>query len=470
MKKIGYIIKELPGDIETPISALLKLRKLNPIFLLESSARVEELGRYSFIGFYPWFEVEARGKLLRLRIEDSEEEFVTSNPIPLVEEALEKISTEQVNLPYSGGPAGFFSYDFVRYIEDIPDLKKDIFNLPYFHLRAPSVYLIFDHLYHTLKVVGVIPPSGRTGEIRKRLDRVTTALTSSKIPHSGNHHTTSSPRSSMTKEAFISAVEKAKKYIERGDIFQVVLSQRLSVQTTMDYIEIYRKLRRINPSPYLFLLNYGNYQLIGSSPEVHVKKAGDKALIRPIAGTRPRGSNPVEDRMLEEELINDPKERAEHVMLVDLARNDLGKVSRAGSVKLIDPFRVEYYSHVMHIVTDVVSTLKPGITPLMLLTSTFPAGTVSGAPKIRAMEIIEELEPDKRGPYAGAIGYVDFNGNLDTCITIRTILKIGETAYIQAGAGIVYDSVPEKEYLETLNKAKALLSALREEEDVSDNR
>ncbi len=469
MEKINYILEELPGDLETPISALIKLRQLNPIFLLESSARVEELGRYSFLGLYPWLKITSRGKLTKILIGDNEEEFVTSNPIPIIEETLAKFYSE-ANLPYLGGPAGYFSYDFVKYIEELPATKPDPFNLPYIYLQAPSVFLIFDHLFHKLTVVGVVPPSSEGArEVQKRINKVKNFLKNTPLVDNNSPGYTGNITSNFTKESFMEAVEKARKYIIEGEIFQVVLSQRLETETSIDYIEIYRRLRRINPSPYLFLLNYRDFQLIGSSPEVHVKKIGEKALIRPIAGTRPRGQNPIEDKELEQDLLNDPKERAEHIMLVDLARNDLGRLSKAGSVTLVDPYRVEYYSHVMHIVTDVVSTLKGGITPLMLLASTFPAGTVSGAPKIRAMEIIEELEPTERGPYAGAVGYIDFNKNMDTCITIRTILKIGEKVYLQAGAGIVYDSIPEKEYQETLNKARALLKAVKEGDNVSYN-
>ena len=464
MNRINYLIEELPGDIETPISALLKLRQLSPIFLLESSAKVEELGRYSFIGLYPWLTIKSTQKILSIQIEENEDEYVTSNPIPIIEETLNNFYS-QADLPYLGGPTGYFSYDFVRYIEEIPDEKKDPFNLPYIFLRAPSVFLVFDHLYHSLKIIGVIPPSGNHREVKKKMEKVKNFLGNIQISETTFSGYTTGIKSNFSKEKFIEAVQKAKQYIIDGEIFQVVLSQRLEAETSLDHIEIYRRLRRINPSPYLFLLNFKGFQLIGSSPEVHVKKVGEKAMIRPIAGTRPRGSNPIEDKELEKDLLSDPKERAEHVMLVDLARNDLGRVSRAGSVYLSDPYRVEYYSHVMHIVTDVVSTLKSGITPLMLLSSTFPAGTVSGAPKVRAMEIIEELEPQKRGPYAGAVGYIDFNGNMDTCITIRTILKIGEKVYLQAGAGIVYDSIPEKEYEETINKARALLTAVKEDKN-----
>ncbi len=463
MTKISYIFEELPGDLETPISALLKLRQLNPIFLLESSARVEELGRYSFLGLYPWLKIISNRKLTTIITGDQEEEFATSNPIPLIEEKLSQFYSD-TDLPYLGGPTGYFSYDFIRYIEELPDTKPDPFNLPYIYLQAPSVFLIFDHLFHKLTIVGVIPPGIQVREIQKKIERVKNFLKKSTVTDNPHHSYTGNITSNMTKEEFLRAVEKAKEYIKEGEIFQVVLSQRLETETSMDYIDIYRRLRRINPSPYLFLLNYRDFQLIGSSPEVHVKKIGNSALIRPIAGTRPRGRNPIEDKELESELINDPKERAEHVMLVDLARNDLGRLSRAGTVRLVDPFHIEYYSHVMHIVTDVVSELKDGVSPLMLLASTFPAGTVSGAPKIRAMEIIEELEPGKRGPYAGAVGYIDFNQNMDTCITIRTILKKGEKVYLQAGAGIVHDSIPEKEYQETLNKARALLKAIKEEE------
>ncbi len=400
---------------------------------------------------------------------DNEDEYGATNPLPLIEEFLSNFETDR-DLPYLGGPAGYFSYDFIRYIEELPDLKPDPLNLPYINLVSPQIFLIFDHLYHSLKIAGVIPPGGNHRETTKKINRIKELLkkqvkTSSFLSTNGQKIS-----SNFTREEFMNAVSKAKDYIIAGEIFQVVLSQKLTVETSLTYLDLYRRLRKINPSPYLFLLNFGDHQLIGSSPEVHVKKIGNKAMIRPIAGTRGRGLNPIEDKKLEEDLLNDPKERAEHLMLVDLARNDLGKVSRAGSVHLVDPYRVEYYSHVMHIVTDVVSELKNDVSPLQLLASTFPAGTVSGAPKIRAMEIIEELEPDKRGPYAGAVGYIDFNRNMDTCITIRTILKKGPTVLIQAGAGIVYDSVPEKEYEETINKAKALLKAAKEGEDVFDNR
>ena len=465
MKTINYEIMELTGDTETPISIYLKTKQNNPIFLLESAERGEQTGRYSFIGYYPWLSVNGYKNHTLITKNKKTEELINSSPITTLKNLLSEYNTQNLGLPFYGGLTGYFSYDFIRYLEVLPDTNIDDLNLPFFNLSAPAVYIIFDHLFHKLFLVGVINPDSNFRDIKILMDKVKTNIEKPLKQEilAKNTSTTNDTKSNLTKHEFIKMVNKAKEYITKGDIFQVVLSQRFNINVNYSSFQLYRKLRKVNPSPYMFLLNYNGYSLIGSSPEVHVKKTGKTTLIRPIAGTRIRGKDLVEDKRLAKELLEDKKELAEHTMLVDLGRNDIGKVCIPGSIKLKDSFRIEHYSHVMHIVSDVEGELKKDISSVELLASTFPAGTVSGAPKIRAMEIIDELENIKRGPYSGAVGYLDFNGDMDTAITIRTIVKKGDNCYIQAGAGIVYDSNPENEYFETINKAKAQIKTITED-------
>ncbi len=357
-------------------------------------------------------------------------------------------------------------YDAIRYIEKLPQISTDDTSLPDIHLFIPQKIIVFDNLLHKITLIFFVRPSGdvendhraATAELANLVEKVRgqpPASTDHGVKKSNLHYT-----GNMDRLAFEQMVTKAKKHIERGDIFQVVLSQRLETETTIPAFDIYRGLRVINPSPYMFYMEMGDVTLLGSSPETLVKLEGNRVYVRPIAGTRKRGANEEEDQALIKDLLADPKELAEHTMLVDLGRNDVGRVARYGTVKVDELMGIEKYSHVIHIVSTVSGILREGLDAVDVLKACFPAGTVSGAPKVRAMEIIEELEPTRRGIYAGAAGYFAFNGNMDVCIAIRTIYIKDGKLYVQAGAGIVADSVPEKEFEETLNKAKGLLKAV----------
>ncbi|MFN3660880.1 MAG: anthranilate synthase component I, partial [Brevinematales bacterium] len=368
-----------------------------------------------------------------------------------------------LELPFTSGLVGYFGYDAVRYMERIPDVKPYRFRLPDVYFVLPRVLVVFDHIKQKIFLITYrfgeedVNPEEKLRRYEERLYQ------SHSLPKLICGRSSGLKLlSNFRREDFLSAVQKAKQYIISGDIFQIVLSQRFRVELQEPAFSIYRKLRMINPSPYMFFMEFGDFEIVGSSPEVMVKRTirngVDEVLLRPIAGTRPRGKTREEDETHERELLGDIKERAEHTMLLDLGRNDLGRIASYGEVRVERPFHIERYSHVMHIVSDVRATPKQDVHPLDIIMATFPAGTVSGAPKIRAMEIIEELEPEKRGIYAGAVGYIDFRGNLDTGIAIRTLVCRDGMAYLQAGAGIVYDSVPEREYEETINKARALMS------------
>ncbi|MGC9347847.1 MAG: anthranilate synthase component I [Anaerolineae bacterium] len=475
------VYRELPADLETPVSVYLKLHGAGPSFLLESVERAEQLGRYSFLGFNPRHQIIARGREVNLlngerttKRELTEEE----DPLDIVKATLESYQPvtpahELVkDLPrFFGGAVGYLGYDLVRFFENLPDAEPDDDRLPDLHLMITDTLVVFDHVQRRLLLfANTHVPPGKDLEAAydqaiARLDAMEERVRAPLPPLPGapgrNGHKL---RSMMGQAQFETAVRKAKEYIRAGDIFQVVLSQRLARPTEADPFNIYRTLRRVNPSPYMFFLDLGGEpptHLIGSSPEVLVRLEGRTAAVRPIAGTRPRGKNPEEDRALEQELLADPKERAEHIMLVDLGRNDLGRVCEFNTVHVPELLVTEHYSHVIHLVSHVEGQLREGLDAFDLLRATFPAGTVSGAPKVRAMEIIDELEELRRGPYAGAVGYFGFNGNMDTCITIRTIVMRGKTAYLQAGAGIVADSDPTREYHETLHKAEALSVALQ---------
>ena len=470
------VYRELPADLETPVSVYLKLRGDAPSFLLESVEKAEQVGRYSILG------VNARRRLVAY--EDAVDVFDNghSRRIPLEEgrdalhvvrdelaryQPVAPLHTVRHDIPrFYGGAVGYVAYDMVRAFERLPATARDELGTPLASFLITDTLLIFDHVRHRLLAFANahVPPGtdldAAYDEAVARLDaleaRVRAPLPPLPAPpgRSGEDF-----RLHTTQAHFEAAVRRAKEYIAAGDIFQVVLSQRLSRRTLADPFSIYRALRRLNPSPYMFYLDFGGdprLALIGSSPEMLVRLQDGVAETHPIAGTRPRGRTEEEDKALETELLGDPKERAEHVMLVDLGRNDLGRVCVPGTVRVPDFFTIERYSHVMHIVSRVVGVLQPEKDAFDLFRATFPAGTVSGAPKVRAMEIIEELEGVRRGPYAGAVGYFGFNGNMDTCITIRTILMLGDTAYVQAGAGVVADSDPTREWEETLHKGRAL--------------
>jgi anthranilate synthase component 1 len=465
------VYREIMADIETPVSVFLKLDKGEYSFLLESVEGGEKLGRYSFIGCSPHiiFKVKNKegminegGKEVRIDIEKDPLEYL-KNILPLSN------FMKDDNLPdFCGGAVGYIGYDYIKYLEDIPDKNIDDLNLPDLYFLIVNEVVIFDHLKHIMIIVSNVKVKEEpkkayqeaidkiemiAREISKPLDKVFD------INYDKNKGL--KIESNCKKEEFINWVKKAKEYIVNGDIFQVVLSQRIKVKSNIEPFKIYRNLRRINPSPYMFYLKLKDIILIGSSPELLVKYSDKMVETRPIAGTRARGRNSKEDDLLEKELLSDSKECAEHIMLIDLGRNDIGKVCQYNSITLPEFMTIEKYSHVMHIVTSVKGKIAPEYDQFDVIKACFPAGTVTGAPKIRAMEIIEELENIRRGPYAGCICYFSFSNYFDSCITIRTILIKEEEAYIQAGAGIVADSKPEREYFETLYKAKALLEALK---------
>jgi anthranilate synthase component 1 len=470
--------RELVADQDTPVAAYERLCQGLPSrdgqapcsFLLESVEGGEHVARYSFLGGNPRTVFRAWGK--RVEIEDHDGSRQVKEQVDPLNELKAFMSRfKAVSNPalprFFGGAVGYMGYDAVAQFERVPLCKKPGLDWPDMVFMITDTILIFDHVRHTLKVVANAgidgDPEAAYADALRRIDALC-ALLSKPAPHPLIDACASGDavdyRSNMSREDFIAAVTQAKEYIRAGDIFQVVLSQRFEAPCTCRPLDVYRALRSVNPSPYMYCLNLGNQHVVGSSPEIHVRCEDGVAEIRPIAGTRPRSDNPEEDARLAQELLADPKERAEHIMLVDLARNDLGRACKFGSIKVPELITIERYSHVMHIVSDVTGQLADHQDVYEILKDTFPAGTVSGAPKIRAMEIIAELEQARRGAYAGAVGYFSFTGNLDSCITIRTALIENGKAYVQAGAGIVADSDPQKEYEETQNKARGMLKAL----------
>ncbi|MCM8777913.1 MAG: anthranilate synthase component I [Candidatus Omnitrophica bacterium] len=464
---------EMIGDMETPVSTFLKIRKGTYNFLLESAEQEEKVGRYSFLGTNPELVIKGKGKEVEIYNNRSGEKQIidSENPPSVIDKILlENRAPSYTNLPgFTGGLIGYFSYDFVRQIEKLPDISTDTLNTPDLFFILAGDMVIFDHFKRKIILVTNVNTKDASSEhayqdgcsrlelLKKQIEKHTLIL-----EHPSSYNTEDSHfKSNLNRRVFIDAVKKVKRYIKEGDIIQAVISQRWEKKVDIPPFYIYRALRTVNPSPYMFYLEAGEFTLVGSSPEILVKLDGEKATIRPIAGTRPRGKDEKEEARLETELLADEKERAEHIMLVDLGRNDLGRVCKPGSVRVTELMSIEKYSHVMHIVSNVEGFLKKGKSAVDLINASFPAGTVSGAPKIRAMEIIEEIEPEKRGPYAGAVGYFSLQGNMDFCITIRTFFIKGNTLYIQAGAGIVADSVPEREYKETENKARGLMEAYK---------
>ncbi|MEI6135870.1 MAG: anthranilate synthase component I [Chloroflexota bacterium] len=454
------VYREVRADLETPVSAFLKVARGPYSFLLESVEGGERQGRYSFIGTEPY------------RVHAGQHE--QGDPLDVVQAEMARFQTVEVpGLPrFHGGAVGYLGYEAVTHFEPrVPLGKKDVLGVPESWLMFTDTLLVFDHVKHTIKVVAHvrldcdIDASYRQGqakieELIARLGQPLGALPY--VPNTGvrGHEVTSN----WQQAEFLDAVARAKQYITGGDVIQVVLSQRFTRETGAHPFEVYRSLRAINPSPYLLYLQFGETSIVGSSPELLVNIEEGVVEVHPIAGTRPRGVDALDDARLAEELIHDPKEIAEHVMLLDLGRNDVGRVAATGSVEVTQRLDLEYYSHVMHIVSHVQGKLRDGMSAYDALRSSFPAGTVSGAPKIRAMEIIAELEPDRRGPYAGGVGFFDFRGNIETCITIRTLVMQGGLAHVQAGAGIVYDSDPQREYEECRQKARALLAAIDDAE------
>jgi anthranilate synthase component 1 len=463
------VYREIAADMETPVSAFKKLNNVDHCFLLESIEGGEKWARYSFLGFDPSIILRSKGNIVEVVCGKKIETKVTADPLQLLKEIMKGyIPVEIEGLPrFFGGAVGFISYDMVRFFEKLPELTVDDLDWYDAYFMITDTLLIFDNLKHGLKVVYNVHLKDKNNlkacyaSAIKKIESIISHLdkpikkTKKKKIFAGKN-----VKSNFKKAEFKEIVKKAKRYIKAGDIIQTVLSQRLEVNLTADTFDLYRALRSINPSPYMYYLKMSNSFIVGSSPEVLVRMEKGKIEVRPIAGTRPRGSNDKKDFVLEKDLLNDPKERAEHLMLVDLGRNDVGRVSVMGSVVVDEFMVVERYSHVMHLVSHVNGKLKKGKDAYDVFRASFPAGTVSGAPKIRAMEIIEELERDKRGPYAGAVGYFSFSGNMDFCITIRTMLIKNGKIYVQAGAGIVADSKPEREYYETLSKAQGMIQAI----------
>lgn len=468
------VYREILADLDTPLSAFLKL-KSRRCFLLESVEGGEKWARYSFIGSDPSVIIEGRGKNIVIR-EGSIKKKVSfeKDPLEVISDQINKY--KPVSMPglprFFGGFVGYIGYDTVRYFENLPDYKHEGLNLPDIFLMLTDTLVVFDNLTHKIQVISNAhvksSPEKAYKKARLQIDKIVKKLRSKTVmPRKSRKSSEDKSRlkkdnfkSNFTKKGFIKAVEKTKKYVKAGDVIQTVISQNFHKETDVQPINAYRALRVVNPSPYMYYLETGTSTIVGSSPEVLVRVEGNTLELRPIAGTRRRGKTLEEDIFFEEELKADPKEMAEHIMLVDLGRNDLGRVAKTGTVKVTDLMTIERYSHVMHLVSNVQARLKKNRNVFDVLRASFPAGTVSGAPKIRAMEIIEELEPTRRGPYAGSVGYFDFSGNMDMCITIRTIIFKNKKAYIQAGAGIVADSDPELEYKETLNKARGMFRAI----------
>jgi anthranilate synthase component 1 len=467
------VAKSVAADLLTPVSAFLAVAAKEPdACLLESVERGEQIGRYTFVGARPYMQIRARGKEIVIQ-RGKRKERITGNVFEVLKQQLRKHVPAAVPglPPFSGGAVGYFSYDVVRNLENIGECAKDDLSIPDCVLMFFDRLLAFDHLRHQIHIVAMADVSSESprkaferaisdiAALEKKLERGLRPLhwrnaTTRKGAKLKVEEGTSQPK-------FVEMVNRAKEYIAAGDIFQVVLSQRLHFVPGIAPFDIYRALRAVNPSPYMYFLRMGDMHVLGSSPEMLVRVTGKKLEYRPIAGTHPRGQNEAEDQRLEQQMLHDEKERAEHVMLVDLGRNDLGRVSEYGSVKVRDLMYVERYSHVMHIVSALEGKLRAGIDALDAFAACFPAGTLSGAPKVRAMQIIEELEPTRRGVYGGSVLYADFAGNLDSCIAIRTMLMKGKQAYLQAGAGIVADSDPPAEYQESMNKAQAVLRAVK---------
>ena len=467
---LAPVYREVPADLETPVSAFLKVARGKHSFLLESVEGGERFGRYSFIGTEP-YRVLRSGSNAALNEEPGD-------PLAHIEEELSRFQLAPIpGLPrFHGGAVGYLGYETVRHFEPrVPAPALDSLGVPEAVFLFHDTLLVFDHVQHVIKVVshvrldGDIEAAYRQAQwrIEELVGRLAKPLTSLPYRHDGDEPRASGGEtcSNMSREEYRAAIERIKEYIVAGDCIQSVFSQRFSRPTPAHPFDIYRALRTVNPSPYMFYLDLGDFQLVGASPEMLVRVEDGRIDYHPIAGTKPRGADEAEDAANEEELRNDEKERAEHIMLVDLGRNDVGRVSRPGSVHVSQLMDVERYSHVMHLVSHVQGRLRDDMTPYDALRACFPAGTVSGAPKIRAMEIIAELEPDRRGPYAGAVGYFDLSGNLDTCITLRTMTMKDGVAHVQAGGGIVYDSDPDTEFEETVNKARALMRAIDRAEE-----
>lgn len=466
------------ADQETPIRIYQKLRSTNS-FLLESVEGGSRWARYSFIGLHPFLTLEAKGEVATIRKRNESDQQIVGNPVHLLQELMKDYNSPQLSgFPrFAGGAVGFFGYNTLHYFERLPQHQNETLDVPDIRFLLVDECIAFDHLKQEIQLIIHlrVGPTDSEVEIQANYDQVcerlrklaartigelSSTVTNTPIPSHVSSNDELEVIPNMEQQEFEQIVERAKEYIAAGDIFQVVLSQRFTVDTDIDPFSVYRVLRTLNPSPYMYYLQFENETLVGTSPELLVRVEDRKVEMRPIAGTRKRGATTEEDERLASDLLADPKERAEHYMLLDLGRNDVGRVSEYGSVAVEEQMVIEHYSHVMHMVSHVTGQLREDLHPFDALLSAFPAGTVSGAPKLRAMEIIAELEKDARHTYAGAIGYISFTGNVDTCITIRTLLFKDNQAHVQAGAGIVADSVPQMEYQETVNKAAAMIRAL----------
>jgi anthranilate synthase component I len=473
------VYRRLLSDVLTPVSAFHKIDDGGAACLFESVVGGEKVGRYSFLAAEPFMLVSAREQDVTVTDNNGDERFAVNNPLEVLRERVQAVRVAKLAElpPFVGGAVGYAGYDTVRYVEKLPNAPDDDRQLPDLFFAFFDHMLVFDNVQKTAIVVVLArvqkergarseervrdaykEACGRIDRLVEKLGSPTDALAPADIEMKGEVRLPY--KSNFSQSEFEGAVRECVEYIRAGDIFQVVISQRLSVPLAVDPFEVYRTLRVVNPSPFMFFLRTPECTLVGSSPEIMVRVVDGKVTVRPLAGTRRRGGTEEEDQRLAEELLADPKERAEHVMLVDLGRNDVGRVARYGSVEVSDVMVIERYSHVMHITSNVTGQLKDDCDAFDALAACLPAGTVSGAPKVRAMQIIDEIEPHRRGPYAGAVGYIDFAGNMDTCIALRTIVIQDGTAYVQAGAGIVADSDPEREYEETLNKARGLLRAI----------
>ncbi len=468
------IIREISADLETPISVYMKVRGQGPSFLLESVEGGERIARYSFIGIKPRAQYIIRGNEIEIvEFESSRIIPYEGDPTFFLQEEMSRFKfSPQTGAPrFIGGLVGYLGYESVRFFE--PTLQSHMQSRLTPHASHPTpdgIFLLadtviaFDHARRSLSLIANVL-DGDVESANRKLDEIESCIQQPLPSTQPREVKSSKTRSNMTQGHYEDIVRDAKEHITAGDIFQVVLSQRFTRETSVEPFDVYRAVRRLNPSPYMFFFDFGLVDgeplfIVGSSPEMFVRLEGRTASLRPIAGTRPRGADADADAALAQELLADPKERAEHVMLVDLGRNDLGRVCEYGTVKVSDFFTIEKYSHVMHIVSHVEGKLRPDLTAFDLVRAAFPAGTVSGAPKVRALEIIAELEPDVRGAYAGAVGYFGFDGNMDTCLALRTMIARGNTFSVQAGAGIVADSNPTTEFQETLNKASAMLKAI----------
>ena len=465
------VFRTLAADALTPVSAFRKLRAAGWAFLFESVVGGERVGRYSFLGADPFRRFEAFGHRVREQVgSNPPTEFDHPDPLKLLEERIAEFRGPHLpGLPrFCGGAVGFAGYDAVRYVEKLPNAPPDDRGIPDLCFGFYDRMVIFDHINKTVLAV-VLAHAGESFEtvchtVDELVETLSKPAADPPLKDIDLHTRYPTPdtryQSNFTPETWEKMVRRGIEYIRAGDVFQFVPSQRFQTPTTADPFDVYRALRVINPSPFMFFVDAGPTKLVGASPEILCRLENGEMTVRPLAGTRRRGATPEDDKRLAAELLADPKERAEHIMLVDLGRNDVGKVCELGSVKLADLMVVERYSHVMHISSTVTGKLQPGLSAFDAIRSALPAGTLSGAPKVRAMEIIDELEPHKRGPYGGAVGYIDFSGNTDTCIALRTMVIQNGTAYIQAGCGVVADSDPTAEYDETVNKAMGLMRAL----------